>query len=721
MNFDWRTEDETKWEDSPSENRPEGKPRRWSAALALILLLGLAAYTVYSQANRQVDVATAATEADVIAAYQLVHSAAVHSDRELFVSLLAFNYDRAWATTQGELFNQGLIAGLEPLGLQAQTTPPKVVRVNLSPDMTQAELLADWSYKLDNGETAVFRRSAAMALIAGRWRLIALDRTDAAGPLTYSGRTVTIEYPEEDHELVMRVADAVDRKVGEVCQATFATTGCDLRQPLELRLLADESYLSAFLANGYGSLMDRGFFSGRSLPTPAVIGTPLNEAAYRALVRAYASPLAALFVIVSLECDCEDRPLYRVALLNQELRRQGLNERLADFAEFSPAAAPVPLPAEDIQALCYTNYRGVSELYRYNLAEQQWTEELSMAGYYSALSPLPGRTGVMVRQEPVFYGETQPRTILWRDATEAAVFRNLYFGAADPTGQRLLMYNRDGDWSLVEDSMFHYGLTLFDLAECEAAADCSGEELTGYLVWSPDGQHTIIRQEEQTLWLGDGDGRPIRRIGSGVNPFWLDEQTYGFVNVSRTAVLTATLDAPRRVRLVTLPDLVTTLSAYLTEYGLAIGEVAVSPADFNLLFVTVNSQPPELVPTTRQSSYVFSFNQQTGEIIPRISREGGPRFSPPSFSPDGRWLTLSAFDEGDTARYLYLHNIAANQTTIIPAYSRYVFPVYHWSAGSDWLVLVNDGLLYLVAPDYNYHAVILPESPGCDFAAWVKK
>lgn len=447
----------------------------------------------------------------------------------------------------------------------------------------------------------------------------------------------------------------------------------------------------------------------------------MDEAGYEVMVRAYTTALVTQMVVNSLDCSCGDRPLYQLALLNRELTRLGLNKRLSDFLLYEPEDVPIALPAEDIQVLCRTNYRGVSDLYRYNLAAGEWTKELSMAGYYTTLNPLPDNNGVMIRQQPVYTGETQPRTLLWRDGEEAVVFRGRYFGAADPAGERALMYDHQGDWSLVENSMFRYRLSLFDLGACETTHNCSGAEVDGFLVWSPDGEHTIIRREGSSLWLGNSEGRPIRSMGLGTNPLWLDEETYAFVNVSRTAIVTATVQVRWRGRLVTLPDLLTAAPGYESGYGLAIGDVAASPADPNLLFVRVSSQPREILPPSQQSSYIFSFNRQTGEVSVRLQYGGNVRFSPLSFSPDGRWLTTSAFHEGDGERYLYVHNVATGQTITVSVYSAYVFPVYHWSAGSDWLALINDGLLQLVAPEYQYQTVVLPEGPGCDSVAWVKQ
>jgi hypothetical protein len=716
MNFDWQTEDETKWEEAATENQPAVARRRsWAALLVVLLFVGLAVWLMYRQANQHAKQAEASVEADVVAAYRLIHQAAVESDRELFQSLLASGRYPDWAENQLALFDQHLIAGLEPLGLRTQLTPPELLTVTLSPNLTEAELVADWRYALADGEIVMFRRPARMELIAGRWRL-AQPNVEEVERQSYVGRSFVMFYPERDQALVSRLAADLDQKVEEACRPRSGAMTCDLL-PIDLDSLDHSLY--HFLTADFAA-MRMGRF-GISLPTPSQVGVPLSEAGYQTLLRAYATHIVILYRLRLLDCRPYDHPIYCQAMINQELTSLGLNARFADARLYQPADAPTPLPAQDIQTLCHTDYRGVSDLYRYDLTAANWTKELSTAGYYTTLNPLPDGQGVMVRQQPVYAGETQPRTLLWQAGEEVALFSGLYFGAADPTGQHVLMYDHQGDWSLVENSMFRYRLSVFNLAECETAGDCDGREVDGFLVWSPTGEHTIIRQQGQSLWLGDEAGQPVRSMGLGVNPLWLDEETYAFVNVSRTAVMTATVQVRWRGRLVTLPDLLAAVPQAEPGYGLAIGDVAVNPADPNLLFIGIYAQPQEILPTTRQNGYLFTLNRQTGEVALRLELPGGPRYSPITFSPDGRWLTFSAFDDGQVTRTLYLHDVMTQQTIEVPAYSAYVFPVYQWSADSHWLVLINDGLLQLMAPEYGYQAVVLPEGPGCDFVAWVEK
>src|SRR5687767_10969722 len=100
MKFEWQTEDDT-WQEETAGNQPAVKqPRRWAAVLLVLLAVGVASWLAFKQADRQVEQAQASVEADVAAAYRLVHQAAVQSDRELFASLLAASRYPEWAESQ---------------------------------------------------------------------------------------------------------------------------------------------------------------------------------------------------------------------------------------------------------------------------------------------------------------------------------------------------------------------------------------------------------------------------------------------------------------------------------------------------------------------------------------------------------------------------------------------------------------------------------------------
>jgi hypothetical protein len=116
----------------------------------------------------------------------------------------------------------------------------------------------------------------------------------------------------------------------------------------------------------------------------------------------------------------------------------------------------------------------------------------------------------------------------------------------------------------------------------------------------------------------------------------------------------------------------------------------------------------------------------------RLQRNSAPYGTPslltptgyPPFllSPDGRWLMISELTEPQTNSWTFqLHNIAQNSTNLLtanfPAYpARY--PFYDWTADGQWLLIVDDGFMRLVAPGHDYQRLVPYEFDSCLFTAW---
>jgi hypothetical protein len=89
----------------------------------------------------------------------------------------------------------------------------------------------------------------------------------------------------------------------------------------------------------------------------------------------------------------------------------------------------------------------------------------------------------------------------------------------------------------------------------------------------------------------------------------------------------------------------------------------------------------------------------------------------------GSWLSLSRLEDQENNIWrVYVHDIARNETrTYAARYPLYTFryPFYDWSADGDWLILVDDGFLRLIAPAYDYHRLILHDLHKCSHVAWL--
>lgn len=236
------------------------------------------------------------------------------------------------------------------------------------------------------------------------------------------------------------------------------------------------------------------------------------------------------------------------------------------------------------------------------------------------------------------------------------------------------------------------------------------------------------------LMIGPGDAAAgsaaLMPLGSGRSPFWLDNQTYGFVRGVEgddpltggdTEIVTATLENPTPVRLITAADLFARFPDNMPQRGLKIGYVATHPRQPDRLFIVA-------LDDIGQRAYVIVYDVDTGLAEVRLQLLYSPSHSF-SFSPDGRYLVMTGQDQngaslGESSAVLLVHNIAENVT--IPLLSRLPFflpsVMYDWSGDSRWLAIVmEDNLIGLVAPDEGYTR-LLPRATGeCNSVAWLRE
>lgn len=416
---------------------------------------------------------------------------------------------------------------------------------------------------------------------------------------------------------------------------------------------------------------------------------------------------------------------------------------------------PIALPQESLYLACsseeVSQRGGPASAYRYDLVDQSWDPILDVEGFIW-MSPLP-TPKTLLMQEFALSDETW-RTNVWRDGASHKLYStdtgySISFGETDPAGRYLVTYA----W---EPEQERPNALLLDLDACSEDG-CDFGRLQGLPVWSPNGQlalysgdeattpgNTIITNErviildpsssfaEAPLSLGDSptlDGDEVRRpIGSGYAPFWLDDQSFGYVQVVRTGILGPTLGTEvvvssvennARETLITSAELLQSLPVEQAPSRLTLAYVVPHPIDRDLLFIVA-------VDEIQQMAYVFSFDLATREPMLRLHVRYDLNHSL-SFSPDGRYLIVTGRDRtgqisADESGVLYLHDIAANTT--MPFALRLPFflssVTYDWTADSNWLmVALDDNLLALIAPEYGTIQPITHNFGTCTSVAWL--
>lgn len=334
--FEWQTEEEGDWGETVRSGDSE-QPRRRLLPLVILALLVLAAgaLAVYRTLERRVEDAASGMEEQVLASHEVVRYAAEQRDRELLTSFLS-GRDGEWARAQEQLVQAGALFDRRGLGLRllpagapetAGDGRLRVKEVSLSPDLTAADVLVEQAFAVGVGhgltETVWLEQSGVYRQGPNRW-LYAPHEDEAGywGPWsTIDGRFVTLAFPERDALFARRLAGELEGRLAELCNLYELT--CPAGYHLDVRLDGDPTTL--LTADEPSPLSVVGEDGEVRLPAPTLVGRPVDDAAYRALARAYAAHVLGVALTRDLwqwAC-CEHTLLYR-AILDEQLRRLGV-------------------------------------------------------------------------------------------------------------------------------------------------------------------------------------------------------------------------------------------------------------------------------------------------------------------------------------------------------------------------------------------------------------
>ncbi|MEW5987215.1 MAG: hypothetical protein AB1791_11315 [Chloroflexota bacterium] len=709
MRFEWQKDVED-WVETPAAGGRSVHSRRWSYLALLGLTVAVAGSFLVWRLNERVKLGTAAVRADVLAAFDLVWQAIANGDLELFNSLLAADADSTWAEAQRDLVSHRLLLDRLALGLFLQAGLPRVESVTLTPDLQEAEVNYTLPYRVVEGyepeglvelqHTAVFQQ------VGRRWLLSPPGPSFWQSWVVEQRPSLNLVFPGRDKALGERLAADLEAQWVELC-AIQTGTGCPADFRLNVQLQPSPASLAVLGNQPLAANLNVGWDA--VLPAPTLLGLPVDEAGYQALLHSYTLLLTKALAGSRLCCPPD-----------------ALQAQLAALGVAPPATAvqgdpPIPWPDQDVQLLCAAGSEAT--LYRWNLVTGAVTPELTHAVFTASLNGLPNDDGVILRQEPIRAGAPRSRTTLWQGGTEYLVYNGQAlhglvspFGLGDPGGRRLPTFVYD-----VLAGEAHY--TLLNLDSCSLAR-CGSPVAAGWPFWSPDGRRTLVWVDEQTLFDGDAAGRPLREIGPGYAPFWIDNETVGYAHTTEEG-----LDVIQAIHLtetgelglvfLTSEALRGSIAAAERPADLTVSYVAVSPADSHRWYVLANSSDGH--------GYLFAFDwlnegnseEEPGMVTLLLTVRPAPIIFPPFLlSPDGRWLTATTYDLDSNLRTLYVYDTAQEETRVFTADGR-ATPGYDWSADGRWLLFLENNDLDLIAPSFDYQLSLPHELEGCSGALWV--
>ncbi|MFO7679093.1 MAG: hypothetical protein R6X34_03500 [Chloroflexota bacterium] len=410
---------------------------------------------------------------------------------------------------------------------------------------------------------------------------------------------------------------------------------------------------------------------------------------------------------------------------------------------------PLPLPEQDAILLCMSdvNFDQSSNmsLVRYNPSDESVTDLLTTQGVI-LFNPLQADNGLILQKIPLD-GTENWRTEIWRFADsdtslQGDHYMSFFLGQFDPSGRYAVMFISEVEQALPQPH-------LLDLDSCNETT-CDLSLLAGLPVWSPDGEKTIIENASITefttylrndmmmildasipprvnkMWLGDSRGQlpgaaaEVPVIGEGFSPFWVDDDTFGYIRLAAGdifEVVTRSLSREEVELVATTADLEALLPAG-NRAPIKLRYVMTHPAQPDLLMMAALNEFAREV-------YVFSYNLETDELTLHLQSLIQPYHSL-GFSPNGRFLVLTGVGDGEqgNARIIYVHDLDTFETqTYFSEYVRFGFsPLYDWSADGNWLLFqVDERVLSLTAPAYQYQMVQSHEQGYCTSMAWINR
>ncbi|MBP8000026.1 MAG: hypothetical protein KA314_10000 [Chloroflexi bacterium] len=731
LHFDWQTDGDNDW-DGPetlleSSQKSRGRVPRL-LLLFLFLLFSLTAGGLWQLAHR-VNTVNDETVAAVRAVAQLIHQSAFTQDDDLFHSLI-LRQDGAWIENQQRLVQRQLFLDRAPLGLWAAPLSESApITVTLSPDLQTALVAAALPYTAEiapgSTQPITLQQLTRYEKQDGYWLMTPLPDDFAFwGEWQVISRPfLRLTYPARDAHLSQRLADDLSHQIDHLCQ----TLTCPSDFQLELRFTRDRDALWRLQERPQNSLrqiINLTTLYQMWLPTPTLVGIPLEEAGYQALLYGYGN-----WIATRMATEWQD---WLPVELEAYLVGQGLHVPYpVGYRPYQDVTLSLADgPAQDVLVLCETD---ALHLYRYQVAAATWSldpanrlwSRRSLSSQRAQFLPLPDDASLLFWFEAEVNGQNQSQYWHWDGQT------GVLLGHTQPafTAQqwRKMLPHPDPDnryLPLVEpmgDSLFAYRRLTWN------GADPLGAPFYERPVWSPGLNFALLEGENRGLAHTDAAGTYRVYLGQGHSPFWLDEDTFGYVRYlddkegEATEVVVVNRLDEQAIRLhqtvvITGEDLAAAAPFFGERSPMFIYQAIQSPTEPATLLILART----ITHGTVDMSYLFTLDVNDGHLIllARDKRLGEPI----SFSSDGRYVTRLAYESLYwilTVHDLYTGN--EQQWTASIANTVAWERRYDWTEDGRWLVLAEDDLLRLLAVGEEYEQRVLLPEPGCYAVGWADR
>jgi hypothetical protein len=687
----------------------------------------LAVALAYGRTQQQVAQVTDQLTAELQATHQLVTQTAVTPDDELLNTLLFPN--QPWRELQASLRAQSLFWNYASLSLwldPTALTAAAETAVHFSPDLQTAELTTTLPYiTMDANEitsTLSLQHTAVYRRVNQQWLLAPPDDTFWGNEQTLTANHLMVRFPNRDAAIAQRLLADLAPAVEQMCQQLPICPPQQFQVELKLSsqprslLRLNQNYQVRTLYNTQdGRILEI------ILPTPTLVGLPLDDAGYQALRRGYAAQLLA-HLISNLDSNCcafGPVPPSPFALYLQEQ-----NLLPPRPPEYHPVAnlfpPPVPLPDEDVLALCTSGSTAV--VMRYAPQTAVWTREFLPEDSYIFKSAPLGNDGFLVALAPTTDRDFQLLLLLQNGRTtlvhEGADLLQWQHTQPDPNTPGAYLLH----WQISNTAPMQ--IYLLNARNCSTAA-CPLTPIDQWGLPSADGRSQLLLTLDApyTATLGNANGAPTQTLTNILSPVWLAENTLGYLHITaydneglpqQTVIQTAQVTNGRILsNTITTHELpipsnipaqqITTLIPHPTQPHTLIA--VVNPANQNDPFVVT----PTLL-------YSYNWRTNTAALLPGQPLE---QLHQLHISPNQQYLTALAISADSQQPFTTKLHLLDLQTGNWHEFGLDTWGEFGWSADGRWLALPGEQTITLIHPQTGYTRPILHNLTSCNTAIWI--
>lgn len=748
--FDWETDEEA-W-GGRAEILPDASSRfpRWRNVYFIVLIfLGvgvLVAGFTFLRAQQRVEEVTNALNQPLLSTHMLLQKSALLGDNELFSLTLLPSND--WREIQQELLVSQLFWNRSSLGLWldlASFDPEdeSQIGVEYSPDLRIATVMGQLPYVTvvedDVLQPVTLERTAVYQRVDERWLYAPFPVEFWGDEILLNGRNLSIRGPQRDEEIIEELLPDIDQLITDACNLP------DLKCPtsLQVELIFQTEAESSFELNRNYQVntvyrADSGRVLQVQLPTPTLVGLPIDEDGYQVLRDGYAAQVIAS-VMSNIDSNCCSFGPDVPSVFALQLQAIGLQPpKPAGYHPQSHLiATPLPLPNQDIIALCQVGSLGT--VLRYDHRTTIWTEEyIPQNGFVSQmlaangdgvfLTTFPSRASSESRLEWLVNGES-----ILIDTSEDWISLSAVLPDWEGSRDTVVVFYKQ-----IEDEQWQAQMLMIDPSSCTPEAGCSFKSLSTYSLFSPEKTHSLVRIIDGSFakfppeyWLGDALGQPVEKLQNQniVSPKWRNEQSFLFVYFLEDYVVASGLAQMPIERegedyqlgemdiLLTDDEVKQFLGDDEDTVDYAIASIVSSSehvGDVVQIFVMKSSRDEP-----SWSGYLLTYDTRTDgldwtepfahvELLPNIT-----------FSPNGRFM--QAVELKDERQTLHLLDTETGKLQSFPLANGIYYQDYDWSADGNWMLLADGDELSLIAPAHAYIRKVYSPATSCNTAVWVNR